>query len=79
MNKGQYESVLEARKKINKELYEELGKLLFGDGNLRFGQAVSMFFRNDTTERYTQFESMIFNEEPAITYARYKLEVTEEK
>lgn len=72
MNKESYKATIDMRHKINLELYNELGALLCSGKDLRFGQAVSLFFHNDTNERMTEFESVIFNEEPAVTYARYK-------
>lgn len=76
MNKEKYQEVIELRQKINLELYKVLGQILADNPSIRFGQAVMMFFKNNTEERQTQFENVVFNEEPVVTYARLQKDKT---
>lgn len=71
MNKDSYKTTTDLRAKVNMELYKELGVLLSQSRDLRFGQAVMFFFKNDTNERMTEFESSIIFEEPSVTLARF--------
>lgn len=71
MNKDAYKTTRDLRYKVNLELYKELGALLCQKNDLRFGQAVMQFFKNDTNDRRTEFESSIFFEEPSVTLARF--------
>jgi hypothetical protein len=70
MNKEQYKSILDARIKFNTLLINEIAQMLTDNPSMRFGQAVALFFKNDTNERQTHFESLMYNEEPAETFAR---------
>ena len=69
-----YQTTLNVRQRLNLELLKNLEAIILSSPNIRFGQAVSMFFKNKTNERYTEFENLIYNEEPAVTLARYKKE-----
>ena len=58
------------RLKLNRELVLELSKLVEENPTQRFGQILmNYFWENDTLSRHTDFESKIYNEEPAKTLA----------
>lgn len=67
---GIHSDVVDRRHKINLLLLEELKERINKYPNLRFGQIMlNTFFKNDTNERYTEFESKIYNEESTTTLA----------
>ena len=66
----QKEAIAE-RQKINRVLVEELSKLVEENPTMRFGQILMNYFYENTVigQRHTEFESQVYNEEPAKTLA----------
>jgi len=61
---------IKERQKLNKELIRGLEDIVEPEPTMRFGQILmNYFWDNDTLSRHTDFESKIYNEEPAKTLA----------